>query len=287
MPRQIVYILGDIHGDFEKLNDFIADRVRNFYILREIASEYRQMRQPFNVLIFQVGDFGYFWPGQDNRGKIKNDVDFLPGGKVRIYWCGGNHEDWDQIDALFGRMPRNTPGIETEKGICHCRFGSTLKLADGSVALFAGGAESIDKTARLREMSTGENKIWWKQEGISDEDMKRLSYVKNADIVISHTAPEKFNLRPWIGGNSFNIKQKVDNTSRIKLNDVLEQYNPKKWFFGHFHAFMKGTYKSCAWTGLNLVSGRKKGDDYWATLDIEPEKPYGKDDREAENRRAS
>lgn len=285
MARQIIYVVGDVHGEFERLNDFIADRIRNFSILREIATEYRQMREPFNIMIFQVGDFGYFWPGRNNRGKIHNDVDFLPNGKVWIYWCGGNHEDWDKIDSLFEGRFANIPGIQVEPGICFCRFGSTLKLVDGRTVLFAGGAESIDKTARLREMSTGENKIWWKQEGISDADMKRLENVKKADLVISHTAPEKFNLRQWIGGNSFAIKQKVDNTSRIKLNDVLERYRPVQWIFGHFHIFMHGAYRDCHWTGLNILSGKKCGDDF-LSIDIEPQKPWGRDDREAAHRKA-
>lgn len=273
MSRQIIYILGDVHGEFDKLNDFISDRIRNFYILREIALEYKKKNEPFDILIFQVGDFGYFWPGVDNRGKIYNDVDFLPRGRTRIYWCGGNHEDWDRIDALFSGKSDKLPGAEIDQGIFYCRFGSTLHLADGKTVLFAGGAESPDRMERLKRMKLGKPKGWWKQEGISDADMARLAYAQKADIVISHTAPDKFGLTRWIGGNSFATKERqIDNASRIKLNEVFDKFKPEQWFFGHFHMRMEGKLGNCTWMGLAEIQGKKRADD-WTTLDIDSVKP--------------
>lgn len=254
--RQIIYILGDVHGQFGKLNDFIDARVR-----KNRALEYAARDGGLEVDVFQVGDLGYFWPRFDGRGKIDNRISFLEGGRLKFYWCGGNHDDWDQIDALFSG---GAAIAETEPGIYCCNFGAPVALINGETALFCGGAESIDKDWRLAEMRRGAEKIWWPQEGVSRNDVESLAAVPKAEIILSHTAPMLFNLSPWLAGNGFKPK-KEDNASRELLNEVYLKYRPKKWFFGHFHERMRGRFEKCEWFGL---SDMKYELDCWTSLDI-------------------
>lgn len=247
---RLIYVLGDVHGNFGVLNTFINIEIRQNKGLMSLAPHWRDEGYDLQVIVIQCGDFGYFWPFCDAAGCIRNKIDFLPHGHVPLYWIGGNHEDWDKLDSLG-------PGItEIEPGIFYCPFGSTLAIAPQVTVLFAGGSESADKEWRLDEMKKGAPKIWWEQEGISAQDMKRLDLVPKADWVVSHTAPAAFDLssqlRLWNGIGH------LSDPSRSQLDRILAKYKPSRWFFGHFHQYMSGCTAGCEWECLaSMDSGSK------------------------------
>lgn len=246
---RFIYIMGDVHGEFNRLNSFINTQIRLDKTLKAIAPYWQKDGDDLQVMILQCGDFAYFWPGEDRIGKILNQIDWLPGGRVPIYWVGGNHEDWDQLDALGPQI------TEVDHGIFYCPFGSTLAISPDVNVLFAGGAESHDIAVRLRWMAAGEPKCWWRQEGISDNDLDRLASVPKADWVISHTAPASFDFKdklPSIGNPHQN------EPSRAKLEQVLLKFAPSRWFFGHFHKHMTGKAGNCAWMCLSEFPGSSK-----------------------------
>lgn len=201
MSRRILaYILGDVHADIVRLNSFIDEKIRKSPQIRVLAEDYEKGGDELRLFIFQSGDLAFYWPGYSHVGKINNRIDFLPGGHVPMYWCGGNHEDWDRLDRLFpeGSAAAARNIAQVDDCIYFCRFGATLELGGNLTVLFAGGAESIDKDHRLRKMRfDGAPKIWWEQEGISEADMARLDNVSEAQWVVSHTAPMGFNLAPF------------------------------------------------------------------------------------------
>lgn len=250
-------ILGDVHGEFGMLNTFINKLVRNNGMFSGMAELYNEAGDDFQIIILQCGDFAYYWPLCDSRDRIRNRIDWLPNGHVPIYWVGGNHEDWDELDSLG-------PGIsEVDPGVFYCPFGSTLEIKPDLTILFAGGAESSDKEYRLEEMKRGAPKIWWEQEGISERDMDRLVLVPKADWVISHTAPNAFDIadrmRGFRGGGGHFFEP-----SRGKLERILANYKPKRWFFGHFHHFMQGKIDGCKWECLaSLGSNDRCWDKIW------------------------
>lgn len=253
---QMIFILGDIHAEFETLNIFINTTIRNNKALKDMASLLKDRGDDFQIIMLQCGDFAWFWSGYEAKGLIKNKIDWLPDGHVPIYWVGGNHEDWDALDKL------GTGISEIDPGIFFCPFGTTLEVKPGLTILFAGGAESADKDMRLRKMEEGAPKIWWEQEGISEVDMARLSAVPRADWVISHTAPNAFDiasqLDPVWGDRHF------FEPSRGKLEEVFLKYKPKRWFFGHFHQFMQGKIDGCKWECLaDFASMDKCWDKVW------------------------
>lgn len=263
-------MVGDIHGEFGKLNSFINKYIRLDVKTRALAEICEAGGKPLEIIILQCGDFGFFWPDEDNQGKIRNKVDFLKEGHVPIYWVGGNHEDWDRLDAL------GTEISEVDAGVFFCPFGTTLEIAPDMTVLFAGGARSNDIEWRLEKMEQGGPKIWWEQEIISDEDMARLDCAPKADMVISHTAPKSFDMRPWmpgklgqIGMSGFIDAEKTTDPSMEKLDVILEKYRPKKWFFGHFHLPMSGVWGDCArlceWRCIPDASGNRR---FWHSFAI-------------------
>lgn len=208
-----VVVIGDIHGQFGDLNDFI------------------NKDQP--DIIIQAGDNAYYWKNDtENIGAIKPQ-------NTKVYLVPGNHENWDMFEELVGRHGKHP--VEIEPNIFMCPIGSTLEV-NGQTILFVGGADSIDKAYRIWKKS------WWEQEILTYDDFKYIeANVKKVDIVVSHTCPEYFTMHKW------SMTDKLRDPSRQILNFVYEKYLPKLWYFGHWHQFQYGRYYNCDWVGLNMI----------------------------------
>ena len=236
-----IIILGDTHGEFGKLNAFIAKH------------------QPDIIII--TGDFGY-WPNL-----VEEKIDFGWGGHVRkyrekkshclarikphgtkIYWVDGNHEQHSSLNQY------QDGGIhELEKNVFFCSRGSCLNIA-GLDFLFIGGAYSIDQCMRKEGVD------WFREETISYTDFERAMDHERVDIVVSHTCPKYF-IPNLLKGN----KAKVNDPSIDALNGIFDHYKPSQWFFGHWHFFTEGYYKGCEWTALNYL-GHGIGGRAWKKL---------------------
>jgi hypothetical protein len=174
----------------------------------------------------------------------------LQGGRVTIYWCDGNHENHDALDALKAMHPGEA-FIPVMPGVFFARFGSVLTLLNGMRVMFCGGAASGPEDIRSRTPGVS----WWPQEGIDAKDMARLPDPKTTrvDWIISHTGPHAFEIvgkgsKPW----------KDRDPSKDCLDRILDAYHPKRWWFGHYHTRRDGRANGCRWTLLDGIGhGRK------------------------------
>ena len=223
-----IFVLGDIHGEFQKLNTFI------------------NRKQPH--LILQCGDFGY-WPQFDGQYELGNHKRNLAGEIIKkrkwyqcsiknkstkIYFCDGNHEDhWSLAKIKSAEICPN---------IYYMKRGSCLTLPDGRNVLFIGGAESIDKNSRTMGVD------WFPEETIRQADIWNLPDVK-VDIVVSHTCPDEFK-----SDLKINNYGKFVDPSQKALSYVLKKYRPALWYFAHFHTYQKGVTRGIQWTALNHAS---------------------------------
>ena len=105
-----ICILGDVLGSFDALNSFINKRVRQDKTLKTIAPRWKRDGDDFQAVILQCGDFAWFWP-MGEKPVIQNRIDWLPDGRIPIYWTGGNHEDWDELDRLGPNISQVAPGV--------------------------------------------------------------------------------------------------------------------------------------------------------------------------------
>lgn len=54
---QLIFIAGDLHGDWVRLNHFIDAEIRQSRRIRELVRDFDSLE----IIILQTGDFGY-WP---------------------------------------------------------------------------------------------------------------------------------------------------------------------------------------------------------------------------------
>ena len=237
----MILVTGDIHGDWGSLNTLINKKNPD--------------------IILQCGDFGWFPHLHDiaeiNRKRWNQYGIIAP--HTKIYWCPGNHENWDSLD----KISKDNDGMihELSGNVFFCEFGAVLTLPEGETVLFVGGADSIDKYYRTEGVD------WWRQETISESDFYKLPDKGIIDIVVSHTIPEYFikefpNEFPgtWL---TKDLGLKFEDPSCKALNQVFDRYKPAYWYSGHFHREMSGTYKNCKWQGLSAPGF---GDRWWTRL---------------------
>lgn len=222
-----VLIVGDIHGDWGKLNQLLSKK------------------QP--DIVMQCGDFGW-WPkmevnrpvlyGQQKGWKLHG----VKPQSSQVYFCDGNHEEHPELiqDGFIHEM---------YDGVRHASRGSTLTLPDGRVALFMGGADSVDKNLR----TPGHD--WFYEENITQGQLLRAVGKPKVDIVISHTCPDEFEV---VGSEG-----KYKDSNRLALSNLLYNYNPDQWFFGHWHKSQHGIYNETNWECLDYPG---HGGKWWRWL---------------------
>lgn len=239
MPSKIMAV-GDLHCEFGMLNALIS------------------RRRPDIVL--QCGDFGW-WPHMhgkfwDPESLKVHDQYCIKAGAAKIYWCDGNHENHDDIAE---RLEWDRSGEYTFAGenTYYMPRGTVLTLPDERNVVFFGGAESIDKMHRREGVS------WWRQEvpnqadyNFLEDNLERLG-IKKIDIMITHTAPSS--VTEELG--YFSGAKVLDPTVKF-LEHVLEKYQPRNWYFGHFHTSKQGKTKGCNWTALHMAHKFHAG--WWA-----------------------
>jgi len=219
-----VLMVGDIHGRFEDLNKLINKRKPDITI--------------------QVGDNAYYWMNNDNTGKIK------PQGS-KVYLIPGNHENFDIFHERIGRL--HLDPTEIENNIFYCSIGSSITINNKKI-LFIGGADSVDKEMRTDKIN------WFREEEILNN--KDLDFIldnhKHADIIVSHTCPMEFDMKETERFDKWN-----DPTRQV-LSILLEKLNPYLWYFGHWHHYLKGTFKKTEWVALNMVPETK----WWKMIEL-------------------
>lgn len=201
-----VFICGDTHSNWDMLNKKT----------QEIFD-----RNPEKVDLIVAGDFGY-WPNIEEASLSKIQ---LYDKRLRIFFCPGNHENWWALKELE-KDHFNEP-IRVHTNIFYCPFGTTRNF-NGRTFLFCGGADSIDKNSRMLGVD------WFPEEIIRESDMEMLPD-KRVQVIISHTCPSsvyyalsKYLPNPNLWSNDPSTKY---------LSIIFRQYQPKRWFFGHWHTY--------------------------------------------------
>lgn len=169
-------------------------------------------------LIIQLGDFGV-WPGLKGHEYLDRIQAWSEESGIPVWVVPGNHDDWDQIEALKDEWIR--PNIRILGKV------NSFYL-EGINVLTVGGAVSIDRMYRKEGLS------WWPQETLTNADVDAAVEVGKVDIVLSH---DTTNAMPvWDG---FVKDDPASNQNRTGMGVIEDSARPDLWFHGHYHRFIQ------------------------------------------------
>lgn len=219
-------ICGDIHGDFVPL-------------VYEMCVRYG-MR---DTLVIVAGDcgFGFEKPGAYDR-VFRRIERRLAQNNCWIAMVRGNHDDPAYFEAQ----------ADGETPIHHARWRTlpdyTMVQACGRTVLCVGGAVSVDRQVRLREMKRYPDKVFYWPNEAPRYDAEALDAIRAAglkvDIIVSHTAPSRCEFRSKQGLAAWaqddpHLLADCD-TERATMDTILahlkrDGHPLERWYYAHFH----------------------------------------------------
>ncbi|MCL2663826.1 MAG: metallophosphoesterase [Oscillospiraceae bacterium] len=211
----MIYITGDTHRDFDRLEELI------YYT-----------ESPDDVLII-LGDVGINYHGYAADSALKQELSELP---INLFCIYGNHEMRPENIGSYETKEWNGGTVFWEPEFPNLLFAKDGEIyeLDGFRCMVIGGANSIDKHLRTRGVN------WWEDEQPSPEIMayieERLE-VENwkVDVVLSHTCPYNHMPLSSLLPLSREAEHSVDNTTEKWLAKIESKLTYSRWYCGHFH----------------------------------------------------
>lgn len=214
-------ILPDIHGDFFLARKMIEAAKDKYWNRLGIHPHHFES-------IIQVGDFGIGKEFEKYDKKFNLEYD-------DCYMIHGNHEYFDKFNKY-------------EQSVHYEDWNFVPAGHVIGKVLFIGGANSVDRDYRIKN-----NLPWYAEEEIDEkekESVRKAIRDNDIEVVISHDCPVSFNMSyaclPQFGG-----EDKQD-SCRMFLQEVLEEAQPRHWYFGHWHKSGVGEVQGCKWRCLGI-----------------------------------
>lgn len=219
----MIYVTGDTHGQID------------FYKLHIFASEHPELTKDDYLII--AGDFGGVW---DSRTL---DEDLAPYEELpfTVLFVDGNHENFDLLATFPIEEWKGGLVQKLRTNIIHLMRGQVYEI-EGKTFFTLGGATSIDKFMRQEHLS------WWRQEQITDEDMKeaRKNLEKHnfkVDYIVTHSCDEKALYLPQMARRPWKKQVYLENAYLSVIENIADYGH---WYFGHYHMDARLTNRKTA-----------------------------------------
>ena len=224
----MIFITGDCHGDYRRLN------TQNFPIQKKMTR---------NDYIIVCGDFGFWNPSREQDWWL----DWLSAKPFTLLWVDGNHENFDLLKEYPIHSWKGGKVQYIRENVVHLMRGQIFELEGASFFTF-GGARSHDiqdgildiddedfaetsRQLRVRDALFRVNHIsWWKEELPDQQEMDEgkenlEKHGWQVDYIITHCAPSAF---------LEDLQASLDLMTDY-LEEIRQRCEYKKWFFGHYH----------------------------------------------------
>lgn len=203
MDNRVAFV-GDTH----------ANALSTLHVIREV--EARGIKT-----VVQVGDFGFYPRLQLGQQFLHRVSRACVEAGITFHWVDGNHEDHESLPHEETTDPWELlPNL-----IWHPR--GTITELCGKRFMWMGGAVSVDKYARTPGLD------WFHDEIPSERAWLRALEAGEADIMVSHDAPEGVSLRglPWV----LDELARASELMRAGLSSVLRSCGARLSVHGHWH----------------------------------------------------
>ena len=205
----MIYITGDIHRDFSRIDNMNFNK---------------------DDLLIILGDAGinYYLNEEDNKFK-----EYLKKYDVKMFCIRGNHEERPENISTYKEINMFGGKVYIEEdypNLIFAKDGEEYNI-DGKSILVIGGAYSVDKEYRLIY-----GYKWFKDEQLTKEEMDAIYNKvkgKHFDVVLTHTCPYKYEpVEVFLSGID---QSKVDTSMEHFLDKIEESIKYDKWYCGHYH----------------------------------------------------
>lgn len=168
-----------------------------------------------------AGDCGCCWSESQDE-KTLSYFENLP---CTVLFVDGNHENFEKLNSLPVISIGGGQAHQVASNVYHLMRGYVFQIC-GKTFFTMGGATSIDKHLRINRIS------WWEEEMPNYEEfergLKNLEKHNNCvDYIVTHSAPSDI------------MHLLCEYYDTDNLTDYLEEIRNncefKKWFFGHYH----------------------------------------------------
>lgn len=224
----MIYITGDMHGDFRRLGSKKISAGEGDYLII-------------------CGDFGGVW---DCSKREQYWLKWLSDKPFTTLFADGNHENYDLLNAYPVTIWNGGKVHKISERVIHLMRGQVFNI-EGSTFFIMGGASSHDISAGILEADDPKLKekcrmldkkralyrinhvSWWADELPSEAETEEgLSNLKKhnykVDYIISHCAPSSVQ-------DAFGRGLHKHDALTDYLETVKEKCDFKYWFFGHYH----------------------------------------------------
>jgi predicted phosphodiesterase len=148
----VIAFVGDVHREFAKLARLVGEL-------------------PDGVeAVVQVGDLGL------HPADLTSESRTATGWSRPLHFIGGNHDHEPWFRGL--REP-----TEICRNLIYVPRGIILRLDQRRLAFLGGGDSIVDRSRRREGID------WWPEEGVTAEDVARLTGAGPVDILVTHTPP--------------------------------------------------------------------------------------------------
>ena len=216
----MIYITGDTHGDIERFND---------KALKKLTAD---------DMVIVCGDFGFIWQGGDKERKM---LKTLAKKKYTIAFVDGSHENFGRLRSFAQEQWNGGTIHRVANNVIHLMRGQYYTI-NGITVFTMGGGENEDSELAGEDVWTG-GSLPDRSElvmGAANIDI----HGGKVDVIISHEPSSKIK-------SILSDQDLLGTMARINaLNAFLEQLSQnveyKKWFFGSFHIDKRLTSKITA-----------------------------------------
>jgi UDP-2,3-diacylglucosamine pyrophosphatase LpxH len=234
MTSKPIYIVGDVHGHF----DLLQQEIKRFDIR--------------DCFIICVGDLGIGFHAPHDLNKelriMAQQNEWFARRGIHFYSIRGNHDDPKFFTGDNRIVYENFELLEDY---------STLEL-NGEKFLFIGGAISVDREAtdsRNRKYRV-EGITYWKDEVL----VLKPELLQDCDVLITHTAPTWNGPLDKEGIRNIVNYEIVDPTlwdecitERRIIDEIIRNVRPKMHYCGHFHCYAWVENWECYSTILGIL----------------------------------
>jgi len=211
----MVYITGDTHRDFSRIESFC-----------------RQFETTAKDVMIILGDAGINNYGIEKDRQLKQALSRLP---LTLFCIHGNHEQRPQSIAGYTETIWRGGTVFMEPEYPNLLFAKDGEIFDfdGRKCIVIGGAYSVDKFFRLAH---GWN--WWEDEQPSDEIKTRVEKRLEKEnwrvaVVLSHTCQLKYEpTEVFLSGID---QSTVDKSTEEWLGTIEQRLHYEEWYCGHYH----------------------------------------------------